>query len=130
MPPEAVRLLNAYRQEVDILLAHHHGRLVDFTGDNFLAGLTSALAAVRCAVDIQNVLKARKRALPEELRMEFRLGVHQGEVRSEHGRIFGTGVNIAARPCALRTRTRPPIACCSRVPIRRPAPERAPCAIA
>ena len=97
----AVRLVNAYREEIDLLIRQHHGRLVDFTGDNFLAEFASSLAAVRCAVDIQNVLQARNRNLDADKRMEFRLGVHQGEIRTSGDRIYGTGVNIAARLCAL-----------------------------
>ena len=97
----AVRLITAYREEIELLVKHYKGRVVDFTGDNFLAEFTSSLAGVRCAVDIQNVLKARNHSLAPEQRVEFRLGVHQGEVRSQDGRLFGTGVNVAARLCAL-----------------------------
>ncbi len=96
-----VRLINAYREEIDLLIRQHSGRLVDFTGDNFLAEFSSSLAAVRCAVDIQNVLRARNRNLDAGRRMEFRIGVNQGEIRTEGERIFGTGVNVAARLCAL-----------------------------
>ncbi|MBW2292241.1 MAG: adenylate/guanylate cyclase domain-containing protein [Deltaproteobacteria bacterium] len=97
----AVRLVTAYREEVELLVRQHHGHLVDFTGDNFLAYFSSSLSAVRCAIEIQQVLKARNQSLPDDRRMEFRLGVHQGEVRVEDGRVFGTGVNIAARLEAL-----------------------------
>ena len=77
---EAVRLVNAYRQEIELLVGQHHGRLVDFAGDNFLAEFSSSLSAVRCAVEIQNVLQARNRSLTAERRMEFRLGFH-GKLR-------------------------------------------------
>jgi adenylate cyclase len=93
----AVRLVTIYREEVELLVQQHGGRLIDFTGDNFLAAFSSAQSSVRCAVQIQNVIKARNAGLPKDERMEFRLGIHQGEVRVQEARIFGTGVNIAAR---------------------------------
>jgi adenylate cyclase len=97
----AVRLVTAYREEIERLVASHQGQLVDFTGDNFLAHFSSSVAAVRCAVEIQQVLAVRNESLPEAQRMQFRLGIHQGDVRMEGGRVFGTGVNVAARLEAL-----------------------------
>jgi adenylate cyclase len=97
----AVRLVTAYREEIERLVPIHHGQLVDFTGDNFLAHFSSSVAAVECAMDIQQILKTRNQALPEGQRMQFRLGIHQGDVRMEGGRVFGTGVNVAARLEAL-----------------------------
>lgn len=97
----AVRLVTAYREEIELLVRQNRGELVDFTGDNFLAHFSSSLAAVSCAVEIQQVLRARNQSLPEDRRMRFRLGIHQGDVRMEGGRVFGTGVNIAARLEAL-----------------------------
>jgi adenylate cyclase len=70
---------------------------VDFTGDNFLAEFPTALDAVECAVDVQRVLAARNASLREERRMQFRIGVHMGDVTTEGDRIYGDGVNIAAR---------------------------------
>ncbi len=92
-----VRRLGAYRTEITNLVGEHRGRLVDFTGDNFLAEFPTALDAVECAIEIQRVLQARNAALPAERKMEFRIGAHMGDVRVEGGRIFGDGVNIAAR---------------------------------
>ena len=71
-------------------------------GDNVLAEFPTALDAVRCAVEIQGVLRARSmRASPTERRMDFRIGVHMGDVAAEGERIYGDGVNIAARLEAL-----------------------------
>ena len=92
-----IRRLTAYREEIDLLLRQSGGRLVDFTGDNFLAEFPSALEATRCALEIQRVISARNTDLPPQDKMEFRIGVHLGDVRVEQGRLFGTGVNIAAR---------------------------------
>ena len=92
-----VRRIADYREEVGLLVGQHRGRLVDFTGDNFLAEFASALEAVQCAVEIQRVLGARNADLPEDRRMEFRIGAHLGDVRVEGERIYGDGVNIAAR---------------------------------
>lgn len=96
-----VRLVTAYREEVELLVYQHRGELVDFTGDNFLAEFGSAVAAVECGIEIQRVLHARNDLQPPDHRMEFRMGIHLGEVRVEGGRLFGTGVNVAARLQAL-----------------------------
>ncbi len=96
-----IRTLTAYRAEIELLLEQHQGRLVDFTGDNFLVEFASTLAATRCATEIQRVLAARNAALPSERSMDFRIGIHLGEVRTEGQRLFGTGVNVAARIQAL-----------------------------
>ncbi len=92
-----VRRLAAYREEVALLLRQHRGRRVDFTGDNFLAEFPSALDAVQAAVEIQRAIAARNADLSADARMEFRIGIHMGDVRIEDGRLFGDGVNIAAR---------------------------------
>ena len=95
-----VRLVTAYREEVELLVHQHGGQLVDFTGDNFLVEFGSAVAAVECATEIQRVLNARNAPLPDERKMLFRMGIHLGEVRVEGG-LFRTGVNIAARMQSL-----------------------------
>ncbi len=94
---ETVRRLGAYRTEITNLVGEHRGRVVDFTGDNFLAEFPTATDAVEAAAEIQRVLKARNAAVPAGRAMEFRIGVHLGEVRVEGERIYGDGVNIAAR---------------------------------
>ena len=92
-----VGTITAYRTEIANLVGDHRGRVVDATGDNALAEFPTALDAVEAAVEIQSVLKARNERLPDERRMEFRLGVHMGDVTVEGERIYGDGVNIAAR---------------------------------
>jgi TolB-like protein/class 3 adenylate cyclase len=96
-----VRTVTAYRAEVELLVRQHQGRLVDFTGDNFLAEFSTALESVRCAVEIQRVLTARNADLAAERRMQFRMGVHLGDVTADAERLYGDGVNIAARLQAL-----------------------------
>jgi TolB-like protein/class 3 adenylate cyclase/Flp pilus assembly protein TadD len=92
-----VRTLRTYRDEIGLLVQHHRGRVVDSPGDNLLAEFPSALEAAGCAVEIQRVLGARNAALPVERKMEFRLGVHIGDVMVEGERIYGDGLNVAAR---------------------------------
>lgn len=96
-----VERIGAYREEVSLLVQQHRGRLVDFSGDNFLAEFPSATDAVRSAVEIQRVLAARNADLACDHRLEFRIGVHLGDIRTEDGRLYGDGVNIAARLEAL-----------------------------
>jgi class 3 adenylate cyclase len=92
-----VRTLAAYREEIELLLRQHRGRLVDFTGDCFLAEFASVVRAVECAVEIQRVLAARNTHLAPDRKLRFRIGVHIGDVRVEGERVIGDGVNIAAR---------------------------------
>jgi adenylate cyclase len=92
-----VRALNEYREAMTGLIQHHHGRVVDAPGDNVLAEFGSVVDAIECAVEIQKELKARNAELSESRRMEFRIGVNLGDVIEEEGKIFGDGVNIAAR---------------------------------
>jgi adenylate cyclase len=92
-----VRRLTAYRDQIATLVREHRGRVVDSPGDNVLAEFPTATDAVSCAVEIQGVLNARNAPLPEDQKMEFRVGVHLGEVRVEGERIYGDGVNIASR---------------------------------
>ncbi len=92
-----VRTLTAYREEIGVLASQHNGRVVDSPGDNILIEFPSATEAVEAAIAIQRVIAARNVALPEGRRLEFRIGVHMGEVLVEGGRIYGNGVNVAAR---------------------------------
>jgi adenylate cyclase len=92
-----VRTIRVYREQVEVLVREHRGRLADFSGDNFLAEFPSALDAVSCAIEIQRVLRARNEGLPDDRKMQFRIGAHLGDVRVEGERIYGDGVNIAAR---------------------------------
>jgi class 3 adenylate cyclase/protein-S-isoprenylcysteine O-methyltransferase Ste14 len=92
-----VRRLTAYREEIGLLVQQHRGRVVDAPGDNLLAEFPSASEAVRCAVEVQRVVAARNADLDRDQRLEFRIGIHMGEVMVEAERIYGDGVNIAAR---------------------------------
>ncbi len=92
-----VRTLNAYKEVMTRLIQHHHGRVVDAPGDNVLAEFASVVDAVECAVEIQKELKTRNAELPENRRMEFRIGVNLGDVIEDGEQILGDGVNIAAR---------------------------------
>ena len=89
--------LNTYKKVMADLIQVHHGRVVDAPGDNILAEFASVVDAVRCAVDIQKELKTRNAELPENRRMEFRIGVNLGDVIEDGQQILGDGVNIAAR---------------------------------
>ena len=95
--PGTIRTLNAYRDLIASLVGDHHGRVVDATGDNLLAEFPNALDAVQCAVEVQGVLRVRNQSLSESSRMLFRIGVHLGDITAEGDRLYGDGVNIAAR---------------------------------
>jgi len=92
-----IRTLNAYKEMMADLIQQHHGTVVDAPGDNMLAEFGSVVDAVRCAVEIQKELKTRNAEFPENRKMEFRIGINLGDVVEEGGRIYGDGVNIAAR---------------------------------
>jgi TolB-like protein/Tfp pilus assembly protein PilF len=92
-----VHTLTAYREVMSSLIQQFRGRVVDTPGDNLLAEFASVVDAVQCAVEIQRVLRAKNAELAENRRMEFRIGVNLGDVIEEGDRIYGDGVNIAAR---------------------------------
>jgi class 3 adenylate cyclase/protein-S-isoprenylcysteine O-methyltransferase Ste14 len=92
-----VRTLQLHRENTAELVRQHRGRVVDSPGDNLLAEFPSALDAARCAVDIQRAVGARNADVPPSRRMEFRIGLHLGDVMVEGDRIYGEGINIAAR---------------------------------
>jgi adenylate cyclase len=92
-----VETLKKYREVMTSLIHQYRGRVVDAPGDNVLAQFSSVVDAVECAAKIQEELKARNAELPENRRMEFRIGVNLGDVIEEGDRIYGDGVNIAAR---------------------------------
>jgi adenylate cyclase len=92
-----VRTLNAYKEVMTNLIQQHHGRVVDSPGDNVLAEFGSVVDAVECSAEIQKELRTRNVELPENRRMEFRIGINLGDVIEEGDKIFGDGVNIAAR---------------------------------
>jgi len=92
-----IHTLNAYKEVITGLIQHHSGRVVDAPGDNLLAEFASVVDAVECGVEIQKELKTRNSELPENRRMEFRIGINLGDVIEEGDKIYGDGVNIAAR---------------------------------
>jgi TolB-like protein/class 3 adenylate cyclase len=90
--------LKATRRELcDPKIVEHRGRIVKTTGDGLLVEFGSVVDAVRCAVDVQSAMAQRNEAVPAERRLEFRIGIHQGDIIVEDGDIFGEGVNLAAR---------------------------------
>jgi TolB-like protein/class 3 adenylate cyclase len=91
--------LRALRSDlIDPTIALHHGRVVKRTGDGVLIEFRSVVDAVRCAVEVQNGMVERNAGLPLERRIEFRVGIHLGDVVEESdGDLMGDGVNIAAR---------------------------------
>ena len=92
-----VRTLQAYKEVMASSIQHHRGRVVGTAGDSVLAEFASVVDAVQCAVEIQQVLRAKNAMLPENRRMEFRIGINLGDVIEEGDSIYGDGVNIAAR---------------------------------
>ena len=90
--------LREHRAElIDPCIADHQGRIVKLTGDGMLVEFASVVSAVDCAVDIQRDMRSRNAAVPEERRIEFRIGINLGDVIVEGDDIFGDGVNVAAR---------------------------------
>jgi class 3 adenylate cyclase len=98
---QTVKTLTAYREVMSQLIKQHRGRVVDSPGDNLLAEFASVVDGVQCAVAVQKEFQARNTQLPENRRMEFRIGINLGDVIEEGDRIYGDGVNIAARLEAL-----------------------------
>jgi class 3 adenylate cyclase len=92
-----IRTLQAYWTQIAELVPAHRGRVVDTAGDSVLAEFPTALDAIETGVEIQRVLQTRNAALPEGRRMEFRIGIHLGDVATDGERLYGDGVNIAAR---------------------------------
>src|SRR6516162_455676 len=81
----------------DPKVKEHRGRVVKTTGDGLLVEFASVVDAVRYAVEVQRAMAERNAAMPEEKRIEFRIGIHQGDIIVEDSDIFGDGVNLAAR---------------------------------
>jgi adenylate cyclase len=92
-----LRTLNTYKEVMGSLIQQYRGRVVGTAGDSVLAEFASVVDAVQCGVEIQQVLRARNALLPEDRRMEFRIGINLGDVIEEGDSIYGDGVNIAAR---------------------------------
>ncbi|MGD8692411.1 MAG: adenylate/guanylate cyclase domain-containing protein, partial [Syntrophobacterales bacterium] len=92
-----VRTITAHRKVITSVIEKYRGRVVDSPGDNILAEFVSVVDAVQSGVEIQEVIRAKNAELPENRRMEFRIGINLGDVIQEGERIYGDGVNIAAR---------------------------------
>ena len=92
-----VRTLTTYREVMTTLIQQHNGNILDSTGDNLLAEFVSVVDAVQCAVAVQKEINARNTEIPENRKMQFRIGINLGDVIQEEERIYGDGVNIAAR---------------------------------
>ncbi len=90
--------LKAHRSAlVDPKITEHRGRIVKTTGDGVLVEFSSVVDAVRCAVDVQRGMAERNADVPQEKRIEFRIGINLGDIIIDGGDIFGDGVNVAAR---------------------------------
>jgi len=96
-----IRTLTSYQKVMTPVIELHRGRVVDSPGDNLLAEFGSVVDAVKCAVVIQTTLRLENADLPQQRRMEFRIGINLGDVVVDGERIYGDGVNIAARMEAL-----------------------------
>ena len=90
--------LKAHRKElVDAKIAEHQGRIVKLIGDGMLVEFTSVVNAVACAAEIQSKMRERNADVPDERRIEFRIGINLGDIIFEDNDIYGDGVNVAAR---------------------------------
>src|SRR5256712_2258270 len=92
-----VRDLKGHQAVVLPLVARHGGRIIDTAGDGILAEFPSVIGATACAVEIQRVMGARNEDVPEHRRMLFRIGINLGDVIHDETRIYGDGINVAAR---------------------------------
>jgi TolB-like protein/class 3 adenylate cyclase len=99
--PATVRDLKAHQSVILPLIGRHGGRIIDTAGDGILAEFPSIIGATECAVEIQTVMAERNEPLPETRRMQFRIGLNLGDVIHDDTRIYGDGINIAARLEAL-----------------------------
>jgi adenylate cyclase len=91
------RLKVARKAVVDPAIASHRGRIVKTTGDGMLVEFASAVDAARCSVEVQRAMAAQNADVPQDVRIEFRIGIHVGDIIIDDNDIFGDGVNIAAR---------------------------------
>src|SRR5215831_7834627 len=105
-----LRGLTERRAILDRIIGEHRGRIANTAGDSVLAEFGSAVDAVKCAVDAQAALAEVNSSLPPDRRINFRIGVHIGDVMVRAGDLFGDGVNIAAR---LQTLAKPGTVCIS-----------------
>jgi adenylate cyclase len=105
-----MRNLAGHRKTMDRVISQHHGRIANTAGDSVLAEFPSAVDAVQCAVTVQERLADANERFVEERRVQFRIGVHVGDVMVKDGDLLGDAINIAAR---LQTLARPGGICIS-----------------
>src|ERR1700758_652593 len=91
------RLKAVRKSLVDPAITAHRGRIVKTTGDGMLVEFASAVDAARCAIEVQRGMAEQNAAVPQVKRIEFRIGIHVGDIIADDNDIFGDGVNIAAR---------------------------------
>jgi adenylate cyclase len=91
------RLRSIRADVIDPSIAQYRGRIVKTTGDGLLVEFASVVDALRCASEIQTAMAEGNAEITADKRIEFRIGVHQGDIVVEDGDIFGDGVNVAAR---------------------------------
>jgi TolB-like protein/class 3 adenylate cyclase/Tfp pilus assembly protein PilF len=99
--PATVRDLKAHQSVILPLIGRHGGRIIDTAGDGIMAEFPSVIGATECAVEIQTVMAERNEGVPESRRMRFRIGINLGDVIHDERKIYGDGINIAARLEAL-----------------------------
>jgi adenylate cyclase len=92
-----VRDLKGHQAVILPLIGRYGGRIIDTAGDGILAEFPSVIGAAECAVEIQTVMATRNEEIPEHRRMLFRIGINLGDVIHDETRIYGDGINIAAR---------------------------------
>jgi adenylate cyclase len=93
-----IERFQAHRRELfDPKIAEHHGRIVKMTGDGFLVEFASPVRAVRCAIEVQQGMADRNADVPDDRRIEFRIGINLGDIVVEDGDVYGDCVNVAAR---------------------------------
>src|SRR5216684_1717219 len=91
------RLKAVRKNVVDLKIAKHRGRIVKTTGDGLLVEFVSAVDAARCALEVQSDIAEQNAGVPQDRRIEFRIGIHVGDIIADDNDIFGDGVNIAVR---------------------------------
>jgi adenylate cyclase len=89
--------LKAHQAIILPMITNHGGRVIDTAGDGVLAEFSSVLSAVKCAIAMQKTMAERNASVDPARRMQFRIGINQGDVVFDDTRIYGDGVNVAAR---------------------------------
>ena len=93
--------LKGHQSAVLPMIQDHGGRIIDTAGDGILAEFSSVVNAIKCAVSIQETMSQRNGEVEQSRRMQYRIGINQGDVVVDENRVYGDGVNVAARLEAL-----------------------------